>query len=70
MIYDVGCYVGPFRNDERAAEAAENAKDCLMDKSCRDAGSNWSSVFFANSIVMVAVILNMVCVGLGGSRLI
>ena len=39
-----------------------------MDKSCRDAGSNWSSVFLANSIVMVAIILNMVCVGLGGSK--
>ena len=37
-----------------------------MDKACRDAGSNWSSVFLSNAIVLVAIIANMICVGLGG----
>ena len=37
-----------------------------MDKDCRDAGSNWSSVFLFNAIIMIAIILNMVCIGLGG----
>ena len=66
MIYDVACYVGPFRNDESVAEVAEDAKDCLQDKDCRDAGSNWSGVFLFNAIIMIALILNMVCIGLGG----
>ena len=65
VIYDVSCYIDPFSHNIRAEEVAEEARDCLLDKSCRDLGSNWSSVYLSNAIVLLALVANMICVGFG-----
>ena len=36
-----------------------------MDKDCRDRGSQWSTVIFFNSVILVAILLNMICIGFG-----
>jgi hypothetical protein len=68
FLYDVACYYGPFTDDKEALQTAIDAKDCLKDKSCRDFGSNWSSVFFVNAVMMLAIVANMVCIGYGACK--
>ena len=68
VIYDVACYIGPFNNLENAEELAQAAKDCLLDKDCRDKGSSWSHVFLSNGLLMVCFALNMLCIGLGAFK--
>ena len=68
VIYDVGCYIGPYSDHEKAEELASHSRDCLMDKDCRDKGSSWSYVFIANGALMVCLAFDMICIGFGAFK--
>ena len=63
VAYDVGCYSGPFSDNQAAVDYQEDLKDC--DQDCKDAGSQWSTVFFLNGVVTLLLVINFMCVCVG-----
>ena len=67
IAYDVGCFSGPFSDNEAAANLRDDLEDC--DKDCQDLGSQWSVVFICNAVIMLLLIINFTCVCFG-SRIV
>jgi hypothetical protein len=61
MIYDVGCLRGPFSDPEKARQIKEDNKDNDCDEDCQKLGTQWSTAFMLNAIVMTLLTLNFLC---------
>ena len=68
VAYDIGCGA-PWSDDADAAEILKDfGPDC--DSDCQKKGSEWSTAFFANAVIIMLIVFNMICACIGTKKAI
>lgn len=72
VVYDIACpdtAVDKEDAEDVVALKLEFSKtDCSKDKKCLYKGSQWSTIYLANGILLLLIALNMICVGVGSYK--